>query len=137
MRRLTQDERLILQEAGRIKRELKESRSSKTPDQVQVGDIFVSSWGYDQTNIDFYQVIGKTPSGKSVTLAPMTKKRVESPYDYEVRVVPGVVDRGVQPLRRKLGSSNYYGSVVRINSVASAYPWEGKPEGETAAGFGH
>jgi hypothetical protein len=22
----------------------------------QVGDIFVCSWGYDQTNIDFYQV---------------------------------------------------------------------------------
>lgn len=24
---------------------------------VKVGDIFVSSWGYEQTNVDFYQVI--------------------------------------------------------------------------------
>ena len=24
---------------------------------VKVGDIFVSSWGYDQTNVDFFQVV--------------------------------------------------------------------------------
>lgn len=24
---------------------------------VQIGDIFVASWGYDQTNVDFFQVI--------------------------------------------------------------------------------
>lgn len=27
---------------------------------VKVGDIFVSSWGYDQTNVDCYQVIRTT-----------------------------------------------------------------------------
>ncbi|HCB5058448.1 TPA: hypothetical protein M0F96_004014 [Salmonella enterica subsp. enterica serovar Paratyphi C] len=30
---------------------------------VSVGDIFVASWGYEQTNVSFYQVIslhGKT-----------------------------------------------------------------------------
>ena len=30
---------------------------------VKIGDIFYSSWGYDQTNIDYYMVtkiIGKT-----------------------------------------------------------------------------
>lgn len=25
--------------------------------QFQIGDIFVESWGYEQTNVDFYQVI--------------------------------------------------------------------------------
>ncbi|EIE8009597.1 hypothetical protein LDW55_003780, partial [Escherichia coli] len=24
---------------------------------VSVGDVFVSSWGYEQTNVNFYQVI--------------------------------------------------------------------------------
>lgn len=33
---------------------------------VKVGDFFVDSWGYDQTNVDFYRVVGMTPSGKSV-----------------------------------------------------------------------
>jgi hypothetical protein len=28
---------------------------------VKVGDIFVNSWGYDQTNIDAYQVTRLTP----------------------------------------------------------------------------
>lgn len=25
--------------------------------QFQIGDIFVESWGYEQTNVDFYQVV--------------------------------------------------------------------------------
>jgi len=29
-------------------------------DKVKVGDIFVNSWGYDQTNIDYFQVTRKT-----------------------------------------------------------------------------
>lgn len=33
---------------------------------VKVGDIFRSSWGYDQTNIDYYQVIAV--SGKTATV---------------------------------------------------------------------
>jgi len=135
--RLTRDERLILAEAARIKRKLKESvQKGKTPDQVQVGDIFVSSWGYDQTNIDFFQVIEKTASGKSVTLLPMTRERVGS-SGYENKVVPGEVRRGAQPLRRKLAPSSWYGSVVRIDNVSHAYPWSGTPESETAAGYGH
>jgi hypothetical protein len=27
---------------------------------IEIGDIFYDSWGYDQTNIDFYKVIKKT-----------------------------------------------------------------------------
>lgn len=26
-------------------------------DTVSVGDVFVSSWGYEQTNVTFYQVL--------------------------------------------------------------------------------
>lgn len=33
---------------------------------VKVGDIFKASWGYDQTNIDYYEVIAV--SGKSATV---------------------------------------------------------------------
>jgi hypothetical protein len=42
-----------------------------TPE-VKVGDFFVSSWGYDQTNVDFYRVVGITPSGKSVKVQQWT-----------------------------------------------------------------
>ena len=37
---------------------------------VKVGDVFVDSWGWEQTNIDFYQVVGLR--GKSsVELRPI------------------------------------------------------------------
>lgn len=42
--------------------EMKKARSlarSGEIDSIQVGDIFSNSWGYDQTNVDFYQVIEK------------------------------------------------------------------------------
>ena len=35
---------------------------------INPGDIFVESWGYDQTNVDAYQVREVTPSGKSVRI---------------------------------------------------------------------
>jgi len=35
-------------------------------DSVQVGDVFTYSWGYDQTNIDFYAVVGVSASGKTL-----------------------------------------------------------------------
>ena len=38
---------------------------------VKVGDVFVASWGYDQTNIDYEQVVGVTASGKSVYVKPI------------------------------------------------------------------
>lgn len=41
----------------------------------EVGDIFYNSWGYDQTNIDFYQVVKTT--AKSVRLARIKSGRVE------------------------------------------------------------
>jgi len=34
---------------------------------VSVGDVFASSWGYEQTNVNFYQVIS-THSKKTVTV---------------------------------------------------------------------
>jgi hypothetical protein len=39
--------------------EVKEKQFFSMED-IEIGDIFYSSWGYDQTNIDFYKVIKKT-----------------------------------------------------------------------------
>lgn len=46
-----------------VKTEVKEKTESKTKKEklnkygVKVGDIFYSSWGYEQTNINFFQVV--------------------------------------------------------------------------------
>ena len=45
---------------------------------LKVGDIIYNSWGYDQTNIDFYQVISKTE--KSVKLRMIKKETEETGF---------------------------------------------------------
>lgn len=38
------------------------------------GMFLATSWGYDQTNVEFYRVMGRTKSGKSVRLQRWTAK---------------------------------------------------------------
>lgn len=45
-------------------------------EQIKVGDIFYESWGYDQTNIDFIQVVTISPTGKTAVCRIMNKERV-------------------------------------------------------------
>jgi len=63
----------------------KESKMGKTlkkeeESPVKVGDIFYNSWGYDQTNIDWYQVVALTGSGKSVKIRPIEGKIKETGF---------------------------------------------------------
>jgi len=37
-------------------------RKQVVAENIKIGDIFYTSWGYDQTNVDMYQVIEKKPS---------------------------------------------------------------------------
>lgn len=59
------------------KRKEKESREAEElAAKVAVGDIFVDSWGYEQTNVDFYQVVAK-PSPKTVIVREIACETVE------------------------------------------------------------
>ena len=48
---------------------------------IKVGDIFVSSWGYDQTNVDFYQVV-KLVGKSTIELLPIQSKCIEHEHMY-------------------------------------------------------
>ena len=51
-------------------------RNAKEADTVQVGDIFHCSWGWEQTQCDFYQVISK--KGKcTIVVRPIRAETVE------------------------------------------------------------
>jgi hypothetical protein len=41
----------------------------------EIGTFLATSWGYDQTNVDFYKVVGHTKSGKSCILQKWSAKR--------------------------------------------------------------
>ena len=57
---------------------------------VEVGTIFVHSWGYDQTNVDYYEVVRKT--GSYVEVKPIAAREVEGSQGFmsaTVRPLPG------------------------------------------------
>lgn len=151
---------------------------------VAVGDFFVRSWGYDQTNVDFYRVVGLTPKG--VRLQQWSSATVDD-NGPTTHVVPGdgprvrpewpdtgqdelnacrtcrayaddtwgpatpasavrwCVDHGprdteapVQVKRLSSHGVDYPGVYVAVGPYGDhASKWDGKPEYETGAGWGH
>ena len=99
----------------------------------QIGDILYSSWGYDQTNIDYYQVT-KLIGSKMIEIQEIQTKVVRSDRgaDYVVAVKDRFV-RGERPLKKRVNTNRS----VKINSHTYAYPWDGKPKYQTSAYAGH
>jgi hypothetical protein len=85
----------------------------------KVGDLFYSSWGYDQTNIDFYQVT--TVRNKMVGLTPIAGK---AKYDQAMAGYTTPVPNhftGEQKMHLVRFNSNdkpYF----KLNSYSSAWP---------------
>lgn len=118
---------------------------------AKVGDILRCSWGYDQTNIDFYKVIA-VPGKASVRLRMLGKCRVggsegsdlvvpsdtfcEDAHAYKAKD-PGHGPEGTLHRIQKTGASDVTRYCVRITSYSWAYPWDGEAEHETASGYGH
>jgi len=99
-----------------------------------VGSILYSSWGYDQTNIDFYEVTAV--AGKSVVIREIAKKAV-SGDSFTESVVP-VKGRFVGQAMKKLPSKGYQGRAsIRLTTYSSAWEWDGKPKSQTGPHGGH
>lgn len=93
-------------------------------DEINKGDILVCSWGYDQTNVDFYYVVKKT--GLGVSIIPMSSKIQEYNHDRGT-VIPGEPNYGQKPMNRKI--KKYSGGLyVKINSFSTARKWDGRPQ---------
>lgn len=151
--------------------ELVSMDTDKTNDQLeqesyfQVGAIWHTSWGYDQTNVEFFEVVRESES--SVWL-----RRITSAADGDSRVVPvpgqyttDVHLRGNQTewdsekrefvpakkytrdmkrgysekvcRKQGYGDGATYRVHVRIDKVRTAWPYEGGGQYETPFGMGH
>jgi len=108
------------------KAEQKANRKSRA---LEVGDILRSTWGYEQTNVDFYQVtrlVGKT----MVEIRQIGSRITEDLYmQGECWPVP---DHFIGPPMRKRPSS-YDGKSVSITSFSSAFKMEPDENGEYAS----
>jgi hypothetical protein len=95
------------------------------------GDFLYSSWGYEQTNVDFFQVIGL--KGKSIIIREVMPREARSSRTQHY-LVPwrNRWVRGSQPMKR-----TPRGPSVKIDNVRRAWKWEGKPIRQTDSRFGH
>lgn len=112
----------------------RERKAAEFMDMVEVGDFFYSPWGYEQTNIDFYQVTKKT--AKTIWLRPVASIVSET----------GRMTAKEMPARDCFTSNAHvssegkrckmqgYGSepMVSICDYANAYLWDGKPKSSTS-----
>ena len=111
-----------------------------TEHNYSIGDILYSSWGYDQTNIDFYEVVGITAKSVKIrrlhTMNPPLRTSVEvNSFTERVEPVPG--DFASEPMTKRVRPGNDGRGSVKISSYAYAYYWDGSPKYQTAWGYGH
>ena len=96
------------------------------------GDVLRSSWGYEQTNVNFYQVTAR--KGASVTLRPIAAEEVETvafhPDGTPIQAMSGHVAPLVGTFTGEAFTKRIAGSGVRISSYSVAT----RLEFETVAG---
>ena len=113
-------------ECGRDRRLSLEAESNP----YAVGSIWHTSWGYDQTNVEFFQVVRESKA--SVWLAPMGAE-IRNGRKYPT-VTTGLAD-AVRMHRKPRGEYAY----LHIDYVRSAWPYTGGGCYDTfaAGGVGH
>ena len=114
------------------------------PHTLKVGDVLYTSWGYDQTNIEFFQVDELVGKNKLKLVGLGTKTL--SGDGFSDKVVPG--DRLGNHWTEKRTNGVYEKDVallkvarsdnsVRMSSFCSAYKWDGKAKYQTDSRAGH
>jgi hypothetical protein len=129
---------------------------------VKVGDVFERSWGYDQTNVDFYEVVSVSASGKTGKA-----RRVKSVHVSATAVTAATgADRFVEDARCAKCSNHHRNAAGERDKTAAgwdghayrdtytyraktdsvvvdgsygdhAYRWDGSTRYQTAYGYGH
>jgi len=96
---------------------------------IQVGEIYNTSWGYDQTNVDFYEVV--EIRGKDILVREVAKREVST--DKNVTMVAPQQGKYVSgPVRARPTP----GGSFKVDGH-NAHKWSGKPVYETTSGWGH
>lgn len=110
-------------------------------DEIKIGDIFVSTWGYDQTNVDFYQVIARTAKMVTVRRIAASRKEAHCMGNYVMPIKDAFLDDDSNYSRVYGGPKKYKIQVaydgkpmLRIKSYAIAKPWDGTKQTETYTG---
>jgi len=102
---------------------------------MQIGTVLYASWGYGQTNVDFFEVTKVTRCSVEVR---KLDKRVTSIDGATIHVVPVIGTFVEEAIRRRPRTSTYDGSpIVNVNSFTFAQPWNGRPMRATHPAYGY
>lgn len=136
------------------------------PETITVGTIFVRAWGYDQTNIDYYEIVSVSGTGKTAKARKLKLTVVGEGSGHYDQVAPATgPDRFVEDGRcTRCGNhhrndqgeldsnapgwnghqfSDTYTYLARHDSLTvttygdHAWRWDGVPDHQTALGYGH
>lgn len=90
------------------------------------GTILFTSWGYDQTNIDFYEIIERRGKSTIVLRKLNATPTPQGPYQEDLMPIKG--DYTGEKLTRRINQSGH----ARIESYARLHLWDGKPKQATS-----
>ena len=110
-------------------REKENLEPEESPALVKKGDIFYNSWGYDQTNIDFYQVVDITKTGKSVKLKEIEQKVKGDSMAMSGHTVAlkGKFKKGAKLITKKIQKTGTGEVFLKFNHGWTTL-WDGKPK---------
>lgn len=93
------------------------------PHTFSIGDILSCSWGYDQTNVNFYQVLALSGT-QTVTFQELKQETSIDDGAFSGTCLPLANQflKGSEPLTRRVA----FGA-VKIESYSRATLWNGKP----------
>lgn len=87
---------------------------------LHVGKILAASWGYDQTNVNFYEVV-EIVSDKSIVIREIRSTIFENGF-MRGRAYPLIGQYIGEPMLKRVRENN----LIRIESYILAKPWDGQ-----------
>lgn len=122
--------RLIVERRAVLAERKARRDAAKRPHSLEVGHVFVASWGYDQTNVDYYQVV-RIVGPRMVEVRKIRSRMVESGGEASMsgRAVPEIDDFCGEPARVLVNVGSYGPSISPpgLGKYASAGLWNGRP----------
>lgn len=105
------------------RREVRQAEQANAERGFEVGDVVYNSWGYEQTNVDFYLIIARTDH--YVTLQPIGEKYVETGF-MSGRTSPNPDKHTGEPERHKINV--WRGKEQSISfKFGAGSKWDGDP----------
>lgn len=101
----------------------------KPSDKYEVGAILVHSWGWEQTNIDFYSIVSRNRDW--VSIVPMTKNITQKEVSFMTNKVEPLAKIETKPIRKKVKIYDGKECGFSLNGQGWCKLWEGTPVTES------